>query len=203
MKILKIILIVLAIVVAVPLLAALVLKKEYAVERKVVISKPKAEVFDYLKYLKNQDNYSKWATMDPDMKKEYRGTDGEPGFVSGWESQNPDVGKGEQEIKEVVEGERVNFELRFYEPFEATDNAYMTTTSTSESETEVAWGFDGKMPYPMNLMLLFMDMEGMIGADLETGLGRLKTILESQPSITEPAEAETTEADSSQVVVEG
>ena len=38
--------------------------------------------------------------------------------------------------------------------------------------------FDGKMNYPMNLMLLFMNMDKMIGKDFESGLKNLKTILE-------------------------
>jgi hypothetical protein len=36
--------------------------------------------------LKNQDNFSVWAKMDPEMKKYYRGMGGNPGFVSGGES---------------------------------------------------------------------------------------------------------------------
>lgn len=42
---------------------------EYAVEREVIIYRPVTEVFDYVKYLKNQDDFSKWANMDPNMKK--------------------------------------------------------------------------------------------------------------------------------------
>jgi hypothetical protein len=34
------------------------------------------------------------------------------------------------------------------------------------------------MPYPMNLMLLCMNMDKMIGKDLETGLTNLKGVLE-------------------------
>jgi hypothetical protein len=34
------------------------------------------------------------------------------------------------------------------------------------------------MPYPMNLMLLFMDMDGMLGKDLQQGLDNLKGVLE-------------------------
>ena len=71
------------------------------------------EVFDYVKYLKNQDNFSKWASMDPDMQKTYRGTDVTVGFVSAWASDNPDVGVGEQEIKAITAGQRIDFELRF------------------------------------------------------------------------------------------
>jgi hypothetical protein len=42
----------------------------------------------------------------------------------------------------------------------------------------VLWGFKGKMPYPMNLMLLCMNMDKMLGKDLGTGLQNLKSTLE-------------------------
>lgn len=166
------------ILVGVPLIAALLIKKHYAVEREITINKPKRVVFDYIKFLKNQDNYSKWAKMDTEMKKSYRGTDGTVGFVSAWESKNKEVGKGEQEIKKIIEGDRVDFELRFFEPFKSTEPAYMATESLSDNQTKVRWGFNGHMKYPMNLMLVFMDFEKMIGNDLETGLYNLKTELE-------------------------
>lgn len=178
MKVLKKILLVLVILIALPLIVALFVKKEYAVVREITINRPKQQVFDYIKYLKNQNSYSKWASMDPAMKKTYRGTDGTVGFVSAWESNKDDVGKGEQEIKKITEGERIDFELRFIEPFEATEQAYMTTQELNPDQTKVQWGFDGKMQYPMNLMLLFMDFETMIGNDLSTGLKQLKTELE-------------------------
>lgn len=178
MKIVKKILLGLVILIAIPFIVALFVAKEYAVEREININKPKTEVFDYIKHLKNQDTYSKWNNMDPNMKKEYRGTDGEVGFVSAWDSDNEDVGAGEQEIKKITEGERIDFELRFLKPFEATEPAYMITEVVSDVETKVKWGFSGKMPYPMNIMMLFMNMEEMIGADLEEGLKNLKVVLE-------------------------
>lgn len=179
MKTLKKILIVVAILIAIPLIAAIFMKKDYTVEREIVINKPKTEVFEYIKYLKNQDNFSKWAKMDKNMKKSYEGTDGQIGFVSAWDSKNENVGKGEQEILKITEGERIDFELRFIKPFEATESAYMTTESENNgASTEVTWGFSGHMAYPMNFMLLFMDFEKMIGGDLDTGLKNLKKELE-------------------------
>ncbi len=173
-----IIIYVLLIIVAFPLILALFVKKKYSVEREIVINKPKYFVFDYLKRLKNQDNFSKWATMDPNMKKEYRGTDGTVGFVSSWDSNDKNVGKGEQEIKKIMEGRRIDFEIRFIKPFAGVANAYMTIESTTNNATIVNWGFDSKMKYPMNLMLLFMNMEKAIGTDFEIGLNRLKQLLE-------------------------
>lgn len=161
------------------LILALFIRKEYAVERSITIGKPKQEVFNYIRSLKNQDNFSKWATMDPHMKKEYKGTDGTIGFISAWEG-NKKVGKGEQEIKKIAEGERIDFEIRFIKPFAGLANSYISTRSVDAAQTIVNWGFDSKMNYPMNLMLLFMNMEKMIGNDFSTGLTNLKNVLENK-----------------------
>jgi hypothetical protein len=178
MKILLTILIVIVSIVIILLLIALVAKKEYTVERSITVNKSKQEVFNYVLLLKNQNNFSKWASMDPNMKQEFTGTDGTVGFISAWDSDDKNVGKGEQTITKINEGERIDFDLHFIKPFEAKALAYMTTEAVSENQTNVMWGFKGNMKYPMNLMLLFMNMEKMIGADLETGLTNLKTILE-------------------------
>ncbi len=180
MKVLKYILITLVVIIAVPLIVALFVKSDYKVEREIVINKPRADVFNYIKYIKNQDNYSTWNRRDPSMEKKYSGTDGTVGFIAGWNSIDKEVGEGEQEIKAITEGERIQTELRFKRPFEGTDTAYFVTTDASATSTKVVWGFDGSMPYPMNLMCLFMDMDKMLGAELEKGLVDLKGILEKQ-----------------------
>lgn len=163
------------------LVTALFLKKEYAVVRDVGINQPKAVVFNYIKYLRHQDHYSKWATIDPGMKKEYHGTDGTAGFMYAWDSEDRKAGKGEQVIRHVEEGVGIDYNLHFMKPFEGRATARMTTDAVSENETKVTWRFRGKMPYPMNLMLLFMNMDKTIGNDLQTGLNNLKGLLEKQP----------------------
>jgi hypothetical protein len=177
MKILKRILIVIAILIAIPLIVALFVKKDYSVEREVTINRPKSEVYTYLRYLRNQDNFSKWAKMDPNMKKTFSGTDGTVGFVSAWESDK--MGKGEQEIKGLKEGERIDYELRFIKPFPSVSPAFMTTEDNG-GNTKVKWGFDGHMSYPTNILILVMNMEKMLGDDLQSGLNDLKGILEKQ-----------------------
>lgn len=105
--------------------------------------------------------------------------DGTIGLISSWKG-NDDVREGEQEIIGIVDGERIDYELLFIKPFESTSVTYITTISLNDNETFVKWGFVGKMNYPMNALLLIMDMEKMIGGDLEFGLNRLKEIMESQ-----------------------
>ena len=175
MSILIKILIVIGALVALLLIAALFIKKEYNIVREITINKPKTEVFSYIKHLKNQDNYSKWVRMDPNMKKDFRGTDGTVGFIYAWDG-NKKAGKGEQEIKKIAEGERVDVEVRFEKPFEGIATAPIITEAISANETKVKWAMNGKSQYPLNFMNLFMD--NMLGKDLETSLTTLKSILE-------------------------
>lgn len=161
------------------LVIALFTKKDYAVERSIEINRPVSTVFDYIKYLKNQNNYSKWGSLDPGMKVEFTGTDAAPGFVSAWEG-NKKVGKGEQEIKSITEGQRIDTEIRFIKPFPAISQAYMTTEPVNNNGTLVKWGFASRMNYPMNIMLVFMNMDKMVGNDFATGLSNLKNLLEKQ-----------------------
>lgn len=178
MKILKKILIAVVAIIIIALIAALFVKKEYAVEREITINIPKQEVFEYIKYVKNQDNFSIWNQKDPNMKRDYKGTDGTVGFIYSWESKNKEVGVGEQEIVKIVEGERMDARLRFKVPFEAEDDAYFTTETVGENQTKVKWGFKGAFPYPFNLMQLFFSMDKEVGKDLEAGLAQLKVVLE-------------------------
>lgn len=175
MKVLKKIGLIVLIIIAIPLIVAMFVKKEYSVEREITVNKPRREVFDSVKHLKNQDNYSKWVRMDPNMKKDFRGSDGTVGFVYAWDG-NDDAGKGEQEIKSITEGERVDVEVRFKKPMEGVAYAPIITEGVSENQTKVKWGMKGKSSYPFNFMNLFID--GILGKDIETSLVDLKGILE-------------------------
>lgn len=177
MKILKRILIILLVIIAIPLIAAIFIDKDYSVERQVTINRPADQVFNYIKYLKNQQQFSVWSKMDPNMKQEFRGTDGTVGFVSAWNSEESGVGQGEQEIVGIKEGDRIDYELRFIKPFPSTSPAYMKTEAQG-NQTTVKWGFTGHVDYPFNIMCPFMG--SMIGKDLQEGLSNLKNIMEKQ-----------------------
>lgn len=158
------------------LIAGLFISKDFSCVRSVTIQKPKAEIFEFIKYLGNQEKFSKWAKMDPEMQHGLKGNpDGTVGAISWWNG-NKDVGQGEQEIKSLKEGERIDFELRFEKPMKSTANAYLSTTDEG-ANTKVSWGIEGKSPYPWNVMNLFMDK--MMGGDLETGLNNLKAVMEN------------------------
>ena len=161
MTIVLTILMIIGIIISVILITALILPKKYKVLREVTIQQPQQKVFDYIKYIRNQDGFSVWANTDPNMKKTYKGDDGRVGFVSAWESDN----------KKVVTA------LRFFKPFPGEAVAQFMTAPGENNSTKVSWQLDSAMKYPMNFMLLFINMDKMLGADMEKGLENLKNKL--------------------------
>ncbi|MET1259732.1 SRPBCC family protein [Flagellimonas sp. DF-77] len=160
------------------LFLALIAPKTYDVSRSITINRPKQQVFDVLKSLKRQDEWSPWAKKDPNMHKEFRGTDGEVGSVSYWNG-NKEVGEGEQEITKIIDGERIEGELRFLKPWKSESDCYFITEALEEGQTKVTWGFSGKNKFPFSIMMLFMSMDKMVGKDFEEGLDSLKALMEN------------------------
>ena len=175
MNIIVIILIILACIVALVLIVASLTKKIYTVRTNIVINAPTQKVFDYIKYLKNQDYYNKWVMTDPNMKKEFTGTDGTKGFIYAWDG-NKKAGSGAQEITVINEGKNMESEVRFVRPYEGVANMNMITTSLSASQTKIDWSSTGKIKYPMNIMISYI--EKMLVKDMDTSLLLLKNILE-------------------------
>lgn len=164
-------------VIALPVLFGLITRKQVNIVDTIIINKPIGEVFEYIRHMKNQDHYSVWNRMDPDMKKEYSGTDGQVGFVYKWDSaKQKNVGAGEQEIMKIVPNERVEMELRFKRPMEDTAHATLYTRAKGGSQTEVKWGFYSRMKFPMTIMKPLM--VGMLKKSLSGGLADLKKELE-------------------------
>ncbi len=151
--------------------------KDFAYERSIVVDRGSEEVFAYLRMLRNFQNWNPFLAKDPNPKLEYRGTDGEPGYVASWEG-NKELGAGEQEIARVLDGRRVEFELRFKKPFRATNQGYFAVEPLDGGRSRVRWGMSGKSPFPMNVIGMFIDCEAMIGKEFEAGLARLKATLE-------------------------
>ncbi|MFM7105179.1 MAG: SRPBCC family protein [Flavobacteriales bacterium] len=175
----KKILYVLAGLVVLVVLLGIIAPSGYEVTRTVQINREQEIVYDYLRFLQNQRHYSVWAKMDPKQEVYFSGTDGEVGFILGWKSEIDSVGSGEQEIKALQPFSQIKTEVRFKEPFESIGNSEMNIAAIDSSSTQVEWKFYGKSSFPMNTILLFMDMNGMLGKDIEGGLSNLKNVLET------------------------
>lgn len=177
MKILKKIVLAIVAIIAFLLIVALIIPKEFTITRSVVIHKPKAEVFDFVKHIKNQDKYSVWNMADLNKKQTFTGVDGTVGFKNSWNG-NDDVGEGEQEITAIKEGERVEVDIRFKRPMESNMKGATLTESVNGGSTKVTSICSGESGYPLNLMNLMMD--GILGKDIQQNLENLKVLLEKR-----------------------
>jgi hypothetical protein len=157
------------------LLIALLMKKEHYVKREIIINAPRQKVFDYLKFLKNQDEFNKGAMEDPDRKREFKGTDGTVGHIYAW-SGNKNAGEGEKEIKNFIEGRSIEMEIRFVKPMVTSATIIMETESLSENQTKVTWSNGGVLKYPINILIPMMKKH--VVKDMDSSLSRLKNILE-------------------------
>jgi hypothetical protein len=74
---------------------------------------------------------------DPNMETQMIGNDGEVGFILSWDSKDKQVGAGAQQIKQIVENERIDYEIRFLRPFKSVATSFIEIKAISENETEV------------------------------------------------------------------
>jgi hypothetical protein len=146
------------------------------IEKSITINKPSGTVFNYLKLTRNQDNFSVWNMTDPDMNKNYQGTDGTVGFIYGWDSTVKNVGAGEQEITGMEDGKRIEYAIRFFRPMQNTGTTKFEISPDGDQNTVVTWIFESPSKFPMSLFAPLFKI--MLGKDLSKGLMNLKTILE-------------------------
>lgn len=176
MRILKKILFTILGLIALLLIIAIFVPRTYTVSVSETINTSSTEVFEYVKIIKNQENYSVWVMEDPKAKKVYSGTDGTVGFTSSWNSKNENVGEGSQTITKVIPNKRIDVDLHFIRPFEGDQKASTILKSIGNDKTIVTSEFYGNAPYPMNIMSFMM--KGMLGDQMSKNLKNLKDILE-------------------------
>ncbi len=149
------------------------------VERSVVITVPQQQVFDAVNGFESFNEWSPWATLDPNTRYEFSGPRVGVGARMSWASDDPAVGVGSQEIIESTEPTLVRVVLKF----DGQDDALsFHRLEALEAGTKVTWGFDAE--FGNNLIgrwfgaLMF---DSMIGADYQKGLDKLKILLETRP----------------------
>jgi len=150
---------------------------KYHVERSATILAPAALIQSHIEDFHLWDAWSPWAKIDPAMKTEFSGAPSGLGAVYFWTG-NDKVGEGRMTVTESVPASKVGMKLEFLKPFKSTNAATFILTPEGEG-TKVLWTMDGNNDFMGKAMSLFMNMDKMIGADFEKGLGTLKQVTET------------------------
>ena len=177
MRILKTIGIILAAIIAIILIVAAIAPKDLNVERSTTIDASAEAIFPHVKYFEKRAAWYPWGQDDPTNKTTIEGEDGTVGAISKWEGET--TGKGYQAVTALEDNKNMETDLVFTEPYASEAKTYLTL-QPGENGTEVTWGFNSKMPYPMNIMMLFGNMTEVLGKDYEKGLSMLKDIVEEE-----------------------
>ena len=178
MKFLKWLIIIIVAIVAIVMIYGATQPSQMTVEESIEINAPASMVFEEIKDFNAWDEWSAWAKMDPDMEQTYEGEVGSVGHKNSWNSENPMVGIGSQEIIEIRENEYLKSKMLFNG--EPTENFASFTLTEDEGKTTVVWDMlGGETPFYARIMNTIF--KPMIIESYQTSLLELKSIVESKP----------------------
>lgn len=166
--------VILVVVVAVcgVLIYAATLPDSFRVTRSATIDAPPEAVYPLIADFRNWTRWSPWEHRDPQLERTYSGAPSGKGAVYQWVG-NSDVGEGRMEITETSEPSNVRLSLQFVRPFEAQNEVEFDLVPEGDA-TRVTWSMDGTTPYLAKIIHVFVDMDGMVGGDFESGLLAMK-----------------------------
>jgi effector-binding domain-containing protein len=177
MKALKYLFYFLLVIAALVIALGLFGKKDYHLERSLLIKAPHSIVKDKVTHWANFPKWSPWQPLDPKMITTITGQDGTVGSTYSWKG-NDKVGSGSQTFKSITDNE-VKIDVNFTEPW-ASSAPSSIKMEQSPDGVLTTWSFDMHMPFPWNAFAMFTDIERGVGKDYADGLQRLKALCEGE-----------------------
>jgi Polyketide cyclase / dehydrase and lipid transport len=156
-------------------------RSAYHVERKLEVAASADCVFGVLNDLRQFAGVlvlfgTPLEKLDPNMQKSFAGPAAGVGQSYAWSGKGG-VGTGKMTIEESVPGQRVCIQLKFVKPMQSTANLALSLAG-APSGSLVTWSMDGNHNFIGKALGSFMDMDKMLGSDIEKGLAQLKSVAE-------------------------
>jgi len=151
---------------------------DYRLTRSTVIAAPAAKIFPHVNDLRRWEDWSPWARLDPDATVAFEGPRAGQGAVFKWAG-NHKIGQGTMTLVASKPGEFVRVDVEFVKPFEGKSTSEFTFRPQGD-RTQVTWASYGPMTYLTKAMCLIMNMEKVLGPDMEKGLVRMKAVAEGR-----------------------
>ncbi len=147
-------------------------------ERSGVINASAEKIFPYLIDFHLGQQWSPYEKMDPNMKRNFIGTAGQPGSIMEFDG-NKDVGAGKLELLKVQPNDLVQIRLTMIRPFKG-ENLIEYKLTPEGSGTRFTWSMSGDGGFMGKLMAVLIDCEKMLGDQMTSGINNLKAVVESQ-----------------------
>ena len=155
---------------------AFLLPREVTVTREIVVDAPPAAIFPHINSLKQMAEWSPWPGNGPGVKASFTGPPEGVGNRMSWTSDDPRIGEGSEEIIVSEPDRRVETALDFGDVGIATSWKVLKPEAKA---TLVIWGLQadtGRSPVGRYVGLV---MDRWVGADFESGLAALKSLVEA------------------------
>lgn len=179
MRILKGIGIGLVLIIAIYVILALFGQSKIHVERSTMINASAATVYNEINTLTHWKSWSYWDNLDPKMQSTYEGPESGVGAKHIWKSENDSVGNGSLTITKSEPYTFVETTLEF-EGMGTSVGGWKIKDTTGA--VHVTTYMDMEIGFLFRPMMMFMDMDEMLGEDFEKSLKGLKDHCESLPS---------------------
>lgn len=147
----------------------------FRVQRIAMIDAPPEKLVGILSDLRRGAEWSPYEKKDRAMKKTFSGPASGPGSKLEWDG-NSDVGAGSLTVTEVTPA-NIKLNLEMIRPMNA-NNIVEYTFAPQGNATSMTWAMHGPMPLISKVMCVFVDLDKMLGADMERGLKDLKSLAE-------------------------
>jgi uncharacterized protein YndB with AHSA1/START domain len=147
-------------------------------ERSGIIQAPAEKIFPYLSHFEKGREWSPYEKVDPNMKRNIIGPDGQVGTVMEFNG-NKEAGSGKLEFLKIVPNELVEIRLTMTEPFMA-ENLIQYKLTPETGGTRFTWTMEGDGGFLGKLLNVFIDCEAMVAGDFTKGIQSLKEIVEAQ-----------------------
>lgn len=155
------------------LIVALFSPSTYEVERSKEMNVSSEFIYEQFSKLENWDNWSPWAEKDSTMEVTIEGVDGTVGAKMKWTGDENISGSGSLEITELIPGEKMAY-LLIMDGFMESEGSFIITES--EKGATLTWKDAGEIPFIFRPMMLFYDLDAMMGPDFEKGLSNLSGV---------------------------
>lgn len=155
----------------------LLAKKSYTFEKSILIDSSTSSVYNYIKFLKNQEQYHDWFSMDEEKMLDYQGEDGVVGAKCNWISTNRDVGVGVQEIIKLNYPNAVKTSMVVENPIIAFANHDMNIEQ-KDGKSKLTYLVQIHFRFPYNIRMFFMDFENEIDLSMTQSLKNIRSAVE-------------------------
>lgn len=149
----------------------------YRIERSLATTAAPEVVYATVEDLRLFSRWSPWDGRDSNLQRTFAGPPRGPGARLSWQG-TPEVGSGTMSITKASPPTALRYLMVLERPWRATiENDFGFVRA--DTGATITWAVSGKLGFWAKLFTLFDNPEGRVAKDLETGLAKLKALVES------------------------